>query len=1513
MENYEISLGIDIDKEQLNNVKNIVKSIEGNEHKIVFDIDFEIKNINRLTNVSKEIEKLQAQFKELGNVDLSNKVKSSISVDSTALEKSMKNIYDSIKKVRNSLGNVDSKRGVQSLLTTVNHISKSLEKVSSQFENLNKNLTSLSSKDFGINIDLGLNNSSKDPQQQIKELNMLKKEVEEYENYFRKFLKISDGSVDPISRLMVNYNQRDRMLSHQYLVAMNQGSDAKKIAAHKEYLNLIKKTAKMANISIEPVEFRLAESGEFIRLRNEASEAEKQLKELFSGGIDAENLHRILNLVSEDLNDIKTSLQALASKNPIDGLTQSFDRLSNILDKLDASFDKIKNNIGNSLISSGAVQSVQQTLQQTDNQVVQSAQQTGKKIGESINKSIKQSLDFDDVIDKEVLKLMKYFDISTDDKNAFNDIKQAFVGYREQRISNEVNGIKYDGFISDAADIRKVTSAIANNKKEVIDLDAVYQSLIKSVDAVNDRKTGSKIHLVDEVKQGWGDDYRSKRGKLGPAFGTNNNGTDLAAWIRDNSDWSSLIDLTVSDEDIANQFFNALQEAKKNLNKKDKTKSTTIVTGDDLYKQGILNIDDVKKRVTDAVKAIDAEEQRVFDQVVDNEALTEVYKKYDSSKLDSYTMELSKVNDALEENGKAIIEHQQLIDSANKSGIDATANQKYVDELQKQSEALKVRKQELENNIMAESSIQNELFKQEREIAKQKYSEVQLTQQNANAIIQSQQKIQQAYQNTGNVYNKISRDTSLARDDVAFERMFDDTNQAAQEAKKHFQELLADEKAVISVAEQFDGGNALQSFSVNIKRASGDVESLRYSLINLTEGRDDLDDDWNFLYRGASLNDKNVEKQFEKRAKKANDLQIKLDKIRSEYEDKGHSKPIKDVDHISSLDEQYERVKKAIAEVKNADDSAFMSMVANAETEKAALENMVREYRNAETVATSLRSKDIDTVKATYDSKLDVLISKMRKDGVYTSGFESGAENLRSTLSNATDSSGLIKFLNGLDKIEAGYKRAIALKKEFAQADTHSKRAFGLGEHIKNLQRISPEINEFEVEINGAKVSVQSLLKDLGQVKTKGDFDSANESLKAFKKAAEAAGIAITETAQKTKSIENIKIKLDDTGFNGFKQEVQRAYSEAEKLDGVSEELAISLKRLDAAMKDVYSAKDSGNAKALISANEKYEASLKQVYSQLKLNQQAEKDAYNAEMLDQKRTALSSNIEIWLKDNTMAAKDFGEELRKLQSSLDGLDDKGLRLAGKQFENIKKQAQIMGKTGLTVFDQFKTKIAQYASYLSAAEIFMYAEQAIRSMFEQVKLIDSAMTELKKVTDETEASYDRFLDNAATKAREIGTTIDGLIESTADFARLGYGFEDAQGLAAVANIYAVVGDEIEGVEGATESLISTMAAYRDEMNGMSNTDFAMSIIDSFNELGNTFAISSGGLGEAFKRSASSLAAANNTIHESAALITAANEVTQNPDKVGKIAVPTIKMAISVKGWGQFRPRKDFISIF
>lgn len=91
-----------------------------------------------------------------------------------------------------------------------------------------------------------------------------------------------------------------------------------------------------------------------------------------------------------------------------------------------------------------------------------------------------------------------------------------------------------------------------------------------------------------------------------------------------------------------------------------------------------------------------------------------------------------------------------------------------------------------------------------------------------------------------------------------------------------------------------------------------------------------------------------------------------------------------------------------------------------------------------------------------------------------------------------------------------------------------------------------------------------------------------------------------------------------------------------------------------------------------------------------------------------------------------------------------------------------------------------------------------------------------------------------------------------------------------MAESAVLYKNVADGLDTVQESTESIISTMKAF-----GIEATD-TISIVDSFNEVGNNFAITSAGIGEALKRSASALAEAGNSMDESIGLVTAANSV-------------------------------------
>lgn len=270
---------------------------------------------------------------------------------------------------------------------------------------------------------------------------------------------------------------------------------------------------------------------------------------------------------------------------------------------------------------------------------------------------------------------------------------------------------------------------------------------------------------------------------------------------------------------------------------------------------------------------------------------------------------------------------------------------------------------------------------------------------------------------------------------------------------------------------------------------------------------------------------------------------------------------------------------------------------------------------------------------------------------------------------------------------------------------------------------------------------------------------------------------------------------------------------------------------------------------------------------------------------------LSTDMAVWLDKNKNASAGFTGQVQQLQARLREMNAEG-RISKSELKELQtefKQVQLSAKNAGIGVSSFGKEILESAKNL--AKQYISISQAInvtKKMFTTVKEIDSAMTELKKVTDETDATYKNFLKGAGSTAKELGSTIKDIVSSTSDFARLGYNFTDAQELAKVANVYSVVGDEIDNIGEATQSIISTMTAFK------VNANDAISIVDKFNEVGNRFAISSGGIGEALTRSASSLAAANNTLDESIALITGANTVVQNPESVGT-AFKTLSMRI------------------
>ena len=201
------------------------------------------------------------------------------------------------------------------------------------------------------------------------------------------------------------------------------------------------------------------------------------------------------------------------------------------------------------------------------------------------------------------------------------------------------------------------------------------------------------------------------------------------------------------------------------------------------------------------------------------------------------------------------------------------------------------------------------------------------------------------------------------------------------------------------------------------------------------------------------------------------------------------------------------------------------------------------------------------------------------------------------------------------------------------------------------------------------------------------------------------------------------------------------------------------------------------------------------------------------------------------------------------------------------------------TGLPAFiNGFQKKFNSIMQYLTMTMSIHQVLAQLRRGVQYIKEIDLALTELRKVTDKTEEEYDKFLQTAAKTGERLGATISAVTEATATFAKLGYTMEQATEMAEAAIVYKNVGDNIASTEDAADSIISTMKGF-----GLEATE-SMAIVDKFNEVGNRFAITSQGIGEALRLSASALNEGKNSLDESIALITAANEVVNDPSSVG-----------------------------
>lgn len=257
-----------------------------------------------------------------------------------------------------------------------------------------------------------------------------------------------------------------------------------------------------------------------------------------------------------------------------------------------------------------------------------------------------------------------------------------------------------------------------------------------------------------------------------------------------------------------------------------------------------------------------------------------------------------------------------------------------------------------------------------------------------------------------------------------------------------------------------------------------------------------------------------------------------------------------------------------------------------------------------------------------------------------------------------------------------------------------------------------------------------------------------------------------------------------------------------------------------------------------------------------------------------------------LAENTKYSAEAKAGLNALLEQLKSGDPSiNLRKITEEIIKIENAEIAAGRAGKSLWDIFKTKstygfIGQMQSYLSMYVGFYGMVNGVKQVTSTIRELDTAYTEMRKVSDESVQSLKNFQKESFSTADSVGTTALAMQDATATWMRLGESLDDAKESAKDATVLLNV-SEFDNIDEATDSLVAMSQAYKDLDK--------MEIIDVLDKIGNEYSISTDQLSTALKDSAAVLKTQGNDLAESVALITAGNAITQDASKTAGETLP------------------------
>ncbi len=633
--------------------------------------------------------------------------------------------------------------------------------------------------------------------------------------------------------------------------------------------------------------------------------------------------------------------------------------------------------------------------------------------------------------------------------------------------------------------------------------------------------------------------------------------------------------------------------------------------------------------------------------------------------------------------------------------------------------------------------------------------------------------------------------------------------------KKSLENMGMGSKEIDSIAKKINN-LGVQIESLNQTRTSGKKDTLSVNIDGIDQyGQADKLTQQYDIATGELINNidniSTVQKKagstteafIDKQKKAVASAQNTLSTIETRLNDSNITKSLANTDFNSNgLNTQLERVRTSISALENASRDTFTQAKIDVDKEITSLNNLITTLKNAEYAATSLRTKDINTVKIDESNNLNTFVQKMEQSGHYTNELKQKVENLKTQLDSVFDANTLTSYLNSLSNLETEFKSVDATAKTLEKS---TKLQTNIDVEKKILQVYTSELKEAGVLTDDAKEKIQNMFYSLSKVDSQNGLTTWRAELKGVKAETDAVLKSVTQLSKK--KLDEIQLSMDNgQGASEYQNRINSIIASLERY-GVETKEA---QNITSSLQSTFNSMKGLSGQELISQADKLEKEFKAVKASIE-QAKLSYDKFNQPVSNEKATSLINRINTFLTKNTKITKDARAELQGyVQELSNGVKLNRWNEISYKLKDTENSMRGLGRLGSSLKDQFSQATENFTQWLSISSGIMFLISQTRSAISEIKELDDTLTEISKTSNMSVRQLKQLGMESYDAASKYGRTASDYLTGVQEMNRSGFYGEKGTGMAEQSLLAQAAGDLSS--ELADKYILALNAAYK-----------------------------------------------------------------------------------------------------